>query len=108
MGILWRTCLSQGFLSTREKVSACLVLNENLIDASDSYSVLPALSLDGIIHVKVVENAFTMETFNEFIAELIEKMNPYDPINHNKNSVIIMDNCRIHKDPEMIAMVERR
>ncbi|KAG8802881.1 hypothetical protein FRC16_008491 [Serendipita sp. 398] len=73
-----------------------------------SYSILPALSLDGILHVKVVENAFIMETFNEFIRELIEKMNPYDPVNHNKNSVIIMDNCRIHKDPEMIEMAEQR
>ena len=70
--------------------------------------MLPALSLDGIIHVKIVENAFNMITFNEFVAELIEKMNPYDNVNHPKNSVLIMDNCRIHKDPEMVAMVEAR
>ena len=49
-----------------------------------------------------------MITFNEFVAELIEKMNPYDDVNHPKNSVLIMDNCRIHKDPEMVAMVEAR
>jgi hypothetical protein len=73
-----------------------------------SYSVLPALSLDGIIHVKIVENAFNMESFNEFITELINKMNTYDPIAHNKNSVIIMDNCRIHKDPSMIARAQAR
>jgi hypothetical protein len=73
-----------------------------------SYSVLPALSLDGVIHVKVVENAFNMQTFNEFIDDLLDKMNPYDPVTHPKNSVIIMDNCRIHKDPEMVARVRAR
>lgn len=70
-----------------------------------SYSVLPALSLDGVLHVKVVENAFNMVTFNEFIDELLEKMQAYDPVTHPKNSVLIMDNCRIHKDPEMVARV---
>lgn len=72
-----------------------------------SYSILPALSLDGILHVNVVEGAFNTETFNRFIAELIERMQPYDEERHNKNSVLIMDNCRIHKDPEMVAMVEQ-
>jgi hypothetical protein len=70
-----------------------------------SYSVLPALSLDGVIHVKIAENAFNTETFNEFIMGLLPKMNPYDPIHHNKNSVIVLDNCHIHKDPVMIQMV---
>jgi len=73
-----------------------------------SYSVLPALSLDGILHVSVVEGAFNMESFNQFVDELLDYMNPYDPINHNKNSVLIMDNCRIHKDPEMVARVHAR
>jgi len=46
-----------------------------------------------------------METFNEFIDELLTQMNPYDPETHPPNSVIILDNCRIHKDPDMIRMV---
>jgi hypothetical protein len=50
-------------------------------------------------------NAFNMETFNEFIEELLTKMNPYDPELHPPNSVIILDNCQIHKDPQMIQMV---
>lgn len=73
-----------------------------------SYSVLPALSLDGVIHVSVVENAFNMDSFNQFIDELLDWMNPYDPVTHPKNSVLIMDNCRIHKDPEMVARVRAR
>jgi hypothetical protein len=56
-----------------------------------------------------VEGAFNMESFNVFIKRLIDtKMNPYCPINHNKNSVLIMDNCRIHKDPAIIAYAGER
>lgn len=70
-----------------------------------SYSVLPALTMRGVIHAKIVENAFNMQLFNEFIAELLSQMNSYDPVTHPPNSVIILDNCRIHKDPSMIQMV---
>lgn len=70
-----------------------------------SYSVLPALSLLGILHVKIVKNAFNTELFNEFIYELLPFMNPYDPVTQPPNLVLIMDNCRIHKDPEMIEIV---
>jgi hypothetical protein len=73
-----------------------------------SYSVLPALSLNGIIHVKIVENAFNMDSFNEFIMELLDQMNPYDAEEHPPNSVIILDNCRIHRSPEMIRTVLER
>lgn len=71
--------------------------------------MLPALSLDGILDVEVVEGAFNMQSFNDFVKRLIEtKMNPYCPVNHNKNSVLIMDNCRIHKDPELRTFAEER
>jgi hypothetical protein len=70
-----------------------------------SYSVLPALSLSGVLHVKVVEGAFNMETFNEFIAELLTRMTPFNLETRPPNSVIVLDNCRIHKDPAMIQMV---
>jgi hypothetical protein len=71
-----------------------------------SFSILPALSLDGILHVKVVDGSFNSGTFLEFIKEVVSKMNPYNPVQHNKNSVLILDNCRIHKDPAIIQFVE--
>jgi hypothetical protein len=70
--------------------------------------VLPALSLDGVLHVKIVENAFNTETFNIFIQELLLKMNAFDEHTRPKNSVIILDNCRIHKDPAMLEMVREQ
>ncbi|KAF8800957.1 hypothetical protein BYT27DRAFT_7006896, partial [Phlegmacium glaucopus] len=58
-----------------------------------SYSLLPALSLDGVIFTKIVEGSFTALRFQDFISHLLDYMQPY-PL---PNSVIIMDNARIHK-----------
>jgi hypothetical protein len=58
------------------------------------YSVLPALTIDGFLSAEVVEGAFTKETFQRFILrEVVHFMNPYP----GKNSILVMDNCQIHK-----------
>lgn len=69
-----------------------------------SYSLLPALSLDGVIAAKVVEGSFTALQFQEFISHLLDHMQP-SPL---PNSVIVMDNARIHKKPEIIQMIHDR
>ena len=66
--------------------------------------MLPALSLDGIIGCKIVEGSFNGELFHEFVQSLLERMNPY-PL---PNSVLVMDNCRIHKNPALEQMVKER
>ncbi|KAJ7349890.1 hypothetical protein DFH08DRAFT_696652, partial [Mycena albidolilacea] len=48
------------------------------------YSLLPALSLDGVIHVKIVEGLFTTELFMELIEGLLDKTQPFP----QPNSVI--------------------
>ena len=63
--------------------------------------------MTGIIHVDIVEGSFDMERFNQFIEELLDVMNPWTP-EHPPNSVIVLDNCQIHKDPEMVQRVEAR
>jgi len=68
------------------------------------YSILPALSLSGFLHVKVREGSFTTSSFEEFIDDLLDEMQPYP----GPNSVIVMDNCRIHKAPSIIQMIEER
>lgn len=67
------------------------------------YSVLPALSLGGILSVTVVEGSVTGDVYEEFIAKLLEKMQPYP----GSNSVLIMDNAKIHKTDELREMVSR-
>jgi transposase len=66
-----------------------------------SYSLLPALSVNGIIHTKIVEGSFTAGRFYDFIDGLLDQMQPY-PL---PNSVIIMDNTRIHKDPQVLDLI---
>lgn len=74
------------------------------LDVCYRYSILPALSLDGIEYVDILEGSFTAASFAIFIEGLLDQMSPY-PAN---KSVIIMDNCRIHKSPEILEMIVER
>ena len=70
-----------------------------------SFSVLPTLSLtEGILHCDIIEGAFDSETFYTFIDRLLDWMQPYPA----PNSVIIMDNCRIHKAEAILELIESR
>jgi len=59
---------------------------------------------DGIIHCDVIEGSFCTQSFTIFIRGLLDKMNMYP----EPNSVIVMDNCQIHKHPDIMAMIEER
>ena len=69
------------------------------------YSVLPALSLEeGVLHCDVIEGAFDTAAFYKFIEQTLEQMQPFP----STNSVIVMDNCKIHKHPEIVNLIESR
>lgn len=68
------------------------------------YSILPALSLDGIIHIEVVDKAITGDDFRRFIQGLLPQMNEW-PL---PNSVLVIDNASIHKVEGIREMVEER
>ncbi|KAG8945188.1 hypothetical protein FRC04_001167 [Tulasnella sp. 424] len=68
------------------------------------YSMLPALSLDGILHASIIPRSFTGNSFRIFVDGLLDEMNPYP----GPNSVIIMDNASIHKGPGLREMIEER
>ena len=68
------------------------------------FSVLPAISLNSMIDYIVVEGAFNTELFTTFIKRLLDKMNPFP----GPQSVLIMDNCSIHKAPEIHKLIESR
>jgi hypothetical protein len=75
-----------------------------LMFGSYRYSLLPALSLDGIIYTNIVEGSFTGETFFDFIVGLLDHMQPFP----GKNSVLVMDNCAIHKVSGIRETIEER
>ena len=68
----------------------------------DRYSVLPALSLNDILYASIVEGSFNTALFKDFIKGLLNQMQPYLA----PNSVIVMDNCRIHKSLRIREMIE--
>jgi len=68
------------------------------------YSVLPALSLDGMVYCHIVEGSYNTARFMDFIEGLPQQMQPYP----SPKSVIVMDNCRIHKAPQIQQMIETR
>lgn len=61
------------------------------------YSILPALSLDGIIALEMLDCPFTALMFNAFTKGVLDQMNPWP----QKKSVIVMDNTSIHKSEEL-------
>ena len=67
--------------------------------------MLPALSLtDGILHCDVVEGSFNSQLFYEFISCLLDHMQPWPA----PNSIIVMDNCRIHKHPAIVQLIKEQ
>jgi len=66
------------------------------------YSILPALSLDGILDIVVIEGAVNTNVFMEFINGLLMEMQPYP----SKNSVLVMDNVKFHLAEEVFDMIQ--
>ena len=68
----------------------------------DRYSILPTLSLDGILHSEVFNHTITGADFCIFVAGLLNRMQPW-PL---PNSVLVMDNVAIHKVDGIWEMIE--
>jgi len=66
--------------------------------------MLPALSLDGILALEVLDHSFTTDDFNEFVDRLLDRMNPFPMC----NSVLVMDNASSHHSKELREMIEAR
>lgn len=68
------------------------------------YSVLPALTLDGIIYSSVVRGSFNGNMFKIWLKGLLRLMNPY-PL---PRSVLVIDNCPIHHVEGIQEMCDER
>lgn len=67
-----------------------------------SYSILPAMSLDGVLALGLQLGALTRNDFIAFLEMLLDNMNPFP----QPNSVIVMDNAQIHKGEAVRELVE--
>ncbi|KAH7923607.1 hypothetical protein BV22DRAFT_979295, partial [Leucogyrophana mollusca] len=66
------------------------------------YSILPALTTEGIIALDIFEGSVTKDKFLTFIREQVApQLNPFP----GKRSVVILDNCSIHHDPELREII---
>lgn len=65
------------------------------------YSVLLALTLDGIIALDIVEGSYNTKRFKKFVHGLLDQMNIF----LGPSSIIVMDNCQIHKSKDIVDMI---
>ena len=60
--------------------------------------------MGGMLDVMIVEGSFNAARFYTFIESLLERMQPWPA----PRSVIVMDNCPIHKAPEIERLITDR
>ena len=75
-----------------------------LIIPSLRYSVLPALTIEGVIYSEVKLGGFNGDEFVAWLVGLLAVMNPYPA----PQSVLILDNCRIHHVDGVEDLCEER
>ena len=60
--------------------------------------------MDGIIDCLIIEGSYNTELFAHFIRSLVDCLQPYP----EPNSVVVMDNCPIHKAVEIRDLIESK
>ncbi|KAI0266033.1 hypothetical protein BGY98DRAFT_926750, partial [Russula aff. rugulosa BPL654] len=66
--------------------------------------ILPAISLDGVLHLDILTRSWTGIEFSAYINVLLDNMNPFP----QRNSVIVMDNASAHHFEGLREMVAAR
>ena len=99
-----KACVSKAVFCSQHSMSDRFTALSYVYWTFYSYSLLPAISLDGMVDCMVVEGAFNTRLFVNFIFDLLDKMNPFPA----SRFVIIMNNCVIHKAPEIRELIEFR
>ncbi|KAI0682755.1 hypothetical protein BC835DRAFT_1298083, partial [Cytidiella melzeri] len=66
------------------------------------YSILPAMSLDGLMHMEVYNHPITGVEFADFVEGVLDWMQPW-PL---PNSVLVMDNASIYKVQEAFSTLK--
>lgn len=56
------------------------------------YSILQAVSLDGVLYLDIFTRAWTAEELKAYVKVLIGRMKPYPAM----NSALVVDNASVH------------
>ena len=68
---------------------------QKLLVRGERISVITAMSMEGIIAMKIVRGGVNGDAFYEFICNnLVQHLMPFNST--NKHSVVVLDNCSIH------------
>ena len=68
------------------------------------YSILPAISLNGVLHLDILTKSWTADEFCAYVEVLLTRMNPYP----QPNLVLICDNASAHHFDQLREMVEAK
>jgi hypothetical protein len=77
---------------------------EHCLTTFRRYSILPAISHDGIIYSDVCGGTYDGDMCLNFIEDLMPHMNPWP----TPCSVLVMDNCTIHHIPRVVTICGAR
>ena len=73
---------------------------QRLLVRGEHLSCIVAMSLDGIVAIKVTTGSVDGDIFYDFVCtSLLPKLMPFD--GKNENSVIVLDNCSVHHVDEV-------
>ena len=65
-----------GFFCLWQKVRFFLKIVD-LLTLYFRYSILPTLSLDGILHLEVLDHSFLGKEFQDFVSGVLDRMQPW-------------------------------
>ena len=71
---------------------------------STRWSILPAITTDGILDYEVFHGSYTAERFNDFVTRVLDQMNAYPA----PRSVLLLDNASIHHSAEFRLLCEAK
>ena len=79
--------------------------NHSLLVRGERVSAIACMSAMGILDVKVVKGTSNGDTFYDFLhSHLLPHLLPFD--GRNPNSVVVLDNCSIHRISEVQQVLE--
>ncbi|KJA16998.1 hypothetical protein HYPSUDRAFT_111694, partial [Hypholoma sublateritium FD-334 SS-4] len=78
------------------------IIEDHSLGLGEEYSMVAAITVEGYMSTRVIPGSFDAIEFRDYVVEqILPDTNPYP----GNRSILIMDNCRIHHNPELVEMV---